>query len=276
VADAVTLGADGSLVTAASLPLVEAAEAARSLGRYLPVDAPSERWTVGDAAGRPFVGPRTRAYGPAAGRVLELHDPAGGRARSADEAAVVVWRTAGEPPAARTLFGRFGGESALAAAVARLLATPPPALVALDVVDAATARWLGGEGAGAGWVLLARLEGGAEAVALGDRACWQALEGAGGRPWVFERARGRAWRWSPVHPPDAGAQVVRLAGEPASVPALLAPLVEAGGPGTRARGHLTAGVLYGYLAAGEPERLSWLRRAVRGLGASLEAVPMPI
>lgn len=233
--------------------------------RYLPVDVPTATATAAETALGEGIGPRAWHYGPP-----------GQWAEVASGGSTITWRTLAPPPAARTVVGLFRNADGVAAAVAKLLAARPPALVMLDLCDRALARWLLGADPGpeAARVLVARAEGEPDPAGSASRAAWQAIELAGGRPVVAEQAYGR-WAWGPVHPP-LGASVARveIAATPAEIGALFEAVMETAAilGAASARAHPGLGRLHAYLPEGErlAEALAWLRREAGGRGATVD------
>lgn len=257
-----------TLTAPADRRVLDLAEAALARGRYLPLDAPFARTTAGELARDPLPGPRALGYGPPAAWLLDSTKAEG------NQVATLTWRSVAPPPAGRTVVGRFRAGQGAWRAAARLLAARPAGLVVLDVCNHVAGAWLLGADDAAERLLVARLEGDADAVARGHRAAWQAVELERGQPYVFEQARG-PWRWGPVHPPLADeALLLRWAAAPDALPALMDGLDEAAslvGP-VAGRAHVASGLLYGSLppSARQAEALRWLSGVTLGLGARME------
>lgn len=275
----IDIDASGRLTTASDLPLLDVAAALGRAGRYLPVDAPRGDSTVAAALLHPTPGPRALGYGPA-WRWVEAVTLSGGRTLSAPDARTlaglseaellrVSWHSLPLPAAGRTVLGRFRDAEALARALAPLAAERPAGLVAVELCDRVTARWLIGRDPGLPFTLVLRAEGATEATALAWRKAWQSVELAGAEATDLPRGH---WRWGPVAP-AGGPPMARLVLEaaPATLPGLLAAAGELAPllGGAAARAQVLLGQLQVWLPAGPQldRALSWLRERALKAGA---------
>lgn len=178
--------------------------------------------------------------------------------------------------AARVVFGAFRTTGDLDRALARLAAVRPPAVVAVEACDAAAARIAHRRDQGAPRLLIVALAGAMEAVALGHRQVWQAIEGAAGVPANGDAATAAADAAAARGPSGAAlgpGTTVRVVLPEDALTVLLDWAAEVGGAAHGVAARVWPGTGEGWIfvpAPGAAEApLAWLRRQVAARGGRM-------